>query len=182
MKFASPLLVALLLAAPPAALAQPPGQAAAKVAGFEGTWRLENKPQARKKVADAVESVAEDVNFLLRGFVRDKLLEVNEPCGELDIGVSGQDVAIRCDTKPVADAPVDGTPIRYVSSKDVVFRLRHQVQDTMLRQSFAAEDGTRTSLFRLSADGDSMTVSSYLTSPHFDGTVRYALTYVRIEE
>lgn len=170
------LIVAATLLAPSLTAAAPPEPSVDQLAG---EWRIVDKRGAEKRVANAVEQIVDDINFLIRGVARSKLRAFNAPCGRLAVEVDDEEVAIRCDRRPVADAPLDGKPKRYVSSQRDVLRLRHQLDHGMLRQTFVVSKGKRTSLYRVSPDGNRLTVATYITSPHFKGTARYAVEYER---
>lgn len=145
-------ILALLLAWPTAALAQATPQQL-----FEGTWEgVRPKDEMRDEVNDKINDTVSKLNFVLRPFARSKLKEATKLCDEVTFDFQGPALAIACDDRPVATAPINQGQSTYTNEEGNRYVLVNKVGDRQVLQVFADENGRRSNRYTVSPDGQTM--------------------------
>lgn len=182
-------LAALALAVPHRAMTQDtPPTTAAPAAGprteaqlrtlLQGAWYLvQSQATARQRIDQGIERCVSEMNYFLQGVARDQMRENTPINGRIDIGFEGtSSITVSFDqrfsytTRPgVAqsfDLP-DGSSVN----------VRQYFRDDHFEQYFEAALGRRWSVYRLSEDGRTMTVSATQQGPMMPVPMHFTLDY-----
>lgn len=145
---------------------------------FSGTYEVEDgKAAARKKINRSIDTVVDDMLFIKRPWAEDKLQAKTVPCATLDISFPGDDIAVKCDGRPVYKSPQSDEKARYKSAEGAVYALRQHVDGRTLTQTFVSDDGTRTNKLTLTPSGKTLLMSVTLESGRLPRPLQYSLTY-----
>ena len=183
MKYRLPLfvlVVSLAAAAPTAAFADGPKPADAtaardKFAGNFGYVGGEKQNAAREA---AIEQATDSMSFITRPIARSRLKDKTKIRPTIGFSFGGGNItATASDVAPVV-SPENGSPGSYKSGGDTL-KVVQKISGGQLVQQFVAEDGGRTSVFSLSADGKTLNVHITVTSSKLPEPVKYNLTYQR---
>ncbi len=145
---------------------------------LEGAWYLvQPEATARARIDQGIERCVNEMTYLLQGVARDQL-RANTPINRrIDIGFEGaSSITVNFDqrfsytTRPgIAqsfDLP-DGSSVN----------VRQYFRDDHLEQYFEATLGRRWSVYRLSADGQTMTVGATQQGPMMPSPMYFTLDY-----
>jgi hypothetical protein len=89
--------------------------------------------------------------------------------------------------RPSVSSPLNGDPVLWdretgracAEVRGECVRVTTEWEDDRLAQTFVAEDGQRVNVFAVSPDGNTLTVSVTVTSPHLRAPLIYRLVYNR---
>ncbi|CAN5704175.1 hypothetical protein BH23GEM5_BH23GEM5_19210 [soil metagenome] len=162
-------LAGLALFAPEIASAQAPNLAGSWVRHAEGSDDINAK----------INEATARMNFALRGIGRSRLRKTNTPYQRLAIAYNAQQVTITTDGRSAIQTPANGTPIRWKREDGEMLNVSTDWKNTVLEQTFAAEDGKRVNRYTLSGDGRMMTLEVTITSPRLPQPLVYRQMYHR---
>jgi len=162
-----------------AALAAPAAFAAdvdPALARLIGTFRHAGGESERRALHDAIEDVVRDMSSIARPVARARLTEANPIPDTLALRSDGRTVTLAYAAESYA-APLDGTPARVVTSAGDAMTLKVRLEKATLRQTFSADDKSRTNLLRL--EGDKLAVYVQVQAALLSRELVYRLTYAR---
>jgi len=84
-----------------------PGRAMAQAPNLQGNYTLD--AGASQSIKAAVDKVAEQMSFLIRGIVKDRLMAANPPVNTVAIVLAGNDATITWNGSMTVKTPTDGT-------------------------------------------------------------------------
>jgi hypothetical protein len=143
-------------------------------AGLEGAFALTHDERER-----AIEALVHELPFYKRGVARARLLEATRPCSTVEIAHRGEQIALRCDDRPVAaDAP-DDHPVLYVGDDGRPISLSIRVDGDRILQTFEITDGVRTNEYALDDDGARLVIHVTVASDRLGRALRYSTHYRR---
>jgi len=146
---------------------------------IEGSYQSSTSTSvARDRIDKRIESVVEKMPFYKRPFARNKLQEGTSPCQNVTFSYDDGEISIRCDSRPPAVAPSDGTTTEYTDESGETHRLSQTVREDRVIQVFNSENGSRTNTYRLSGD-DTLVMTAKLESPQLPEPITYARTFER---
>lgn len=175
------LCLALGAVVPTTALADDPKPADAtaardKFAGNFGYVGGEKQNAAREA---AIEKATDSMSFITRPIARSRLKEKTQIRQNIGFAFGGGNITMTASDVAPAVSPENGSPGSYKSGSDTLKLVQKINGNGQLVQQFIAEDGGRTSVFSLSADGKTLNVSITVTSSKLPEAVKYNLTYQR---
>ena len=151
--------------------------AAAQPLDLQGTYVLD--PRAGDNVADVIEHVVKDMNFVRKPLARKRLAATTKPSEHLEIVYTGSDVTITTDGNSSVRTPATGTPVKWTREDGETFLVTTTHDGRTLTRVFRADDGERSNAYTLSADRATLTMSIVLSSPQLPAPVAYKLVYKR---
>jgi hypothetical protein len=174
-------LAAAILVSLAAALMAPgvlvPGEVAAQEPTISGTWRHLDLSAERESRYLAIDRATESIGGLMRNGARSRLRDATAPESELTIEDEGQRVTLVSGGRRVV-VSTDGASTR-VSGDSSAGTMTATRRDGRLVVTVRSDDATRTTVYRLSADGARLTLEVRLTSGRLSGPVAYHVTYAR---
>lgn len=142
------------------------------LASLVGTYRYRG---GKSSVGDAIDTVVDEMSVISRGIARKRLVASNRVPSRVVISQIGDEVTVRFDGRAyVADLGGESRRVRAASGE--VSRLRYQLRDGALRQTFRTDEGERTNTFTRQPDGR-LTMSVRIHSGKLPADVRYRLTF-----
>lgn len=135
-----------------------------------------SKERSEAQINEAISRAVADMSFLTRGIAADRLREKNPVRESVQTEVSGDRIAIT-----YGDARYEsrsGNWETVVATGEEVELLQTASGDAIY-QTFRAEDGEKTTVYRFSPDGERLTLDITLTSPRLPAPLRYSLRYER---
>lgn len=175
MKDTAPLLAALIaccLAPGPARAGDPPPEALA----YAGTWDHVGGDAEEQARIDAIEAVVAQMKPVLRGIARKRLTVRTIIPQRYDIALEGDHITVATDSGDAWKTDLQGTVYEYRYDGDDFVLHRTLVGDEIhahAEQSIGASDYH----YRLSADGQTLTITCFTDSKHLPEPVKYTSTY-----
>ncbi|MFO0618084.1 MAG: hypothetical protein U0414_36165 [Polyangiaceae bacterium] len=143
---------------------------------FVGKYRVIQRDAQNAEVQGAIEGVVSEMNGLIRGIARDKLVEANAIPQLLEVKAGDDLVAISMDGH-TSSAPADGRAVKQTVSTGETMDVAMKVSDH-LEESFHGEDRGRVNTFELRGDVLVMHVRIYAAQLPKD--LEYDLEFQRI--
>lgn len=153
------------------------GRAWADDPRLEGDYRL--VPEAGDDVAAVIETAVGEMNLILRYLARRRLLDTNPSHLRVGIRFDKAGVNLLRHGLPPIRVPLDGRRVDWVREDGEHFLVHCLWEGPVLLQHFAAADGERQNRYRLSPDGQTLTLEVRITSPRLESPLRYRLVYRR---
>lgn len=127
----------------------------------------------------AVEKASKEFNFAIRAIARKRLQKSSRPYSTIRLEVSGDGtVVFEREGSDAITAKVGGEAVPWLENQ-VSFTRREA--DSALVQTFRAEDGVRTFVYRMDPDGKGFLLDVKLESPKLDAPLEYTLHYATQE-
>lgn len=140
-----------------------------------GTW---NQTRA-DDIAAAIDSAVADMNFIKRPIARGRLTKLNQAYKKLTITISDKEVLVKFDEREPIHMPPGGKSAPWTREDGEKFMVTAQVSKDQLIQTFKNDEGERTNIFKLGADGKSLTMSATIKSPKLPKPLVYAMSFGR---
>jgi hypothetical protein len=144
----------------------------------DGEWEL--VPAESADIPAAIEAAVAKMNFVKRPIARSRLKKTNPAYRKIVLSRTADHIAVKFDAGKPVQMPADGTAAKWTRDDGETFDVSGSWQDARVTQQFVAEDGKRSNVFRLSADGSKLTLDVELTSDQLAAPVRYTLAYRRV--
>jgi hypothetical protein len=151
--------------------------AAAQPRELQGSYVLDAR--ASDDVAQVIEHVVKDMNFVRKPLARKRLRATTKPSQGLEIVYTGSDVTITTDGNSSVRTPTDGKPVEWTREDGETFVVTTTHDKATMTRVFRAGDGERSNGYSLSHDGSTLTMTIVLTSPQLPEPVAYKLVYKR---
>lgn len=148
---------------------------AAQESALSGTWSQTRADD----VAAAIESTVADMNFIKRPIARKKLIRLNPVYKKVIIAVADSGVTVKFDERDVIPMPPGGKPGPWTREDGDKFMVAAQLSKDQMIQTFKNDEGDRTNVFKLSADGKTLTMSATIRSPQLPKPLTYAISFGR---
>ncbi len=118
-----------------------------------GVYELADSPEeVAASQAEAVERSAAALPWLSRIFARPVLRRAVWTCGELEVGVDGGVVSVRCDDKAPVSVPLDGSRVSGLSPTGQDYEAWASLEGTVVQITFETDLGQRRSELDLGAE------------------------------
>ena len=168
---------AKLMAVTAAALFATPLTVSAQAANSDvaGTYVYDGKASA---VDDAIESLVAKMSFIKRPIARSRLKRTNPISQHIAISRTAESIELILDRHTRVRMPADGTPTKWKRDDGELLDASALWSEARLVQTFKAEDGQRTSTYRLQPNGDIM-LDVAVTSDQLPKPLTYSLHYRR---
>lgn len=151
----------------------------ATAADYAGSWELAVAAgQAEGIIERAIVKGTEDMPPLRRRIARKRLADKNRVVHRIQIAFPGDHIAITLEGDHYR-APATGRLVRVRLSDGEVARVAHRLHRGRLVQRFVGDDGVRTDVFMLAAEGDILRMHVVLTSDRLPAPIRYTIPYRR---
>ncbi len=147
----------------------------AQETALSGAW-LQTKAD---DIAAAIQSTVADMNFIKRPIARGRLTKLNPAYKKVLIAISDKEVLVKLDDREPIHMPPGGASAPWTREDGEKFMVAAQVSKDQLIQTFKNEDGERTNIFKLSPDGQSLTMSATIKSPQLPKPLVYSISFGR---
>lgn len=131
--------------------------------------------QNKRNIASAIEQTVESVNFMLRGFARDKLTEGLTLRPKVVIDRSGDDVTVTYGHETYT-TPASGKSVSRINPKGDRVKVSQKVVGAKVIQTVKSADGARYITFAL-VDESTLALKVKITTPRLDDPIKYKLKY-----
>lgn len=148
------------------------------LSAWGGTYVNSTPKELQDKLAAAVESAAKEFNFAIRGVARRRLQKSTRPYDKLFLELDGERVTFERNGSDRLAGVLGGEAVEWLGNQ-VTFRRRDI--DGALVQTFTAEDGVRTNVYRFEEDGKVLHLDITVKSPKLKSPLVYTLQY-RLQE
>jgi len=142
---------------------------------LSGTW---NQTRA-DDIAAAINSTVADMNFIKRPIARKKLTRLNPVYKKVVITISDTGVFVKFDERDSIPMPPGGKAGPWTREDGDKFMVAAQVSKDQMIQTFKNDEGERTNIFKLSADGKALTMSATIKSPQLPKPLVYSINFGR---
>jgi hypothetical protein len=122
---------------------------AAQDSGFGGVW----KHASDSGIEAAIEETVKDMNFIKRPIARGRLKETNPAYQRVTMTIGSQEIAIQYDARNPIKTPASGTAVPWTREDGKTFQVTAKVDGNKLVQTFKNDEGERTNIWQLGADG-----------------------------
>jgi hypothetical protein len=163
-----PLAVCLGLLVPSAAFAD--------VTPFVGTYALDEA--ASDDMAEAFEPAIREMSMVVRPLARRRVRDIR-PDASTRFEHSAEGLIVQSGERTPVTLPPNGDPVERTTGEGDTVRLSVRVEGDVLRLRMEGERGRSTSEYRLSPDGETLTVVTTLDFDRLPRPVRYRLVYRR---
>jgi len=147
---------------------------AAQDAGFNGVW----KHASDSGIAAAIEDTVKDMNFIKRPIARGRLKDTNPAYRQVTMTLGAQEISIQYDARTPIKTPANGTAVPWTREDGKTFQVTAKVEGNRLVQTFKNDEGERTNLWQLGADGK-LTLSATVKSGSLPKPLAYTITFTR---
>jgi hypothetical protein len=171
-------VLALSLAWPSAAGSEP---STALQARMTGHFRVaESDDVLQQRLAAAIDTAVEPMNFIARPIARSRLRSVVYYCKTYELALDAQTVHVACDDRPRIDRRLDNSqgPVAGLQSEPVDVKV--QVGADAVELTIAGADGTRITSYRF-GDDRALEVSVKVVSPRLERPVTWKVAYRRAD-
>ncbi len=148
---------------------------AAQDSALNGTWSQTRADD----VAAAIENVVADMNFIKRPIARKKLIRLNPVYKKTIIAITGSGVTVKFDERDLIPMPPGGKPGPWTREDGDKFMVAAQISKDQMIQTFKNDEGERTNVFKLSADGKTLTMNATIKSPQLSKPLTYSISFGR---
>jgi len=145
---------------------------------FVGTWVHSGGDAEEQARLDAIEVVAEAMPAMFRSMVRSKLTENVAIIDSLTIEASGDQLAIGVTDGESLPTPLDGSTVE-LQQQGKTAQVTRELVDGALRSHVAGARGWTTSVYRVSEDGRTLTVTRETGSDRLAVPLEFEATYTR---
>ena len=146
------------------------------VKAFAGEFTFSGGEAEREAMRQAVEDAVAEMNPLIRGIARDRLLASNAIPDAAKVHPEGDVVTIGFDDREYT-ASLGAGPIEVVGSSGDPLKLTHRLTGGKLVQDFVGDKGGRTNT--LGVGGETLTVDVRVHSTKLPKDVTYRMTFTR---
>jgi hypothetical protein len=144
-----------------------------------GEFRYAGGKKQRERFEAAVEEVVAELNMLIRGLARSKIMESQTPSAAVEILQTGSDVIVRRTGAPEIRGPANGTPFRWKNRYRDELELRMRLNGAKLEIRFKGEKSRTTTTYTASEDGSRMTLRTTIKDPRLPKPLRLSFAYKR---
>jgi hypothetical protein len=148
---------------------------AAQEPSLSGTW----KQVKADDIAAAINTTVADMNFITRPIARGRLTKLNQAYKKVVITISDKEVLVKFDEREPIHMPPGGKAAPWTREDGEKFMVAAQVSKDQLIQTFKNDEGERTNIFKLSADGRALTMNATVKSPKLPRPLTYSVTLGR---
>jgi cytochrome P450 len=144
---------------------------------LEQTYRYAGGEAGRTAVENAIDVAIADMNGLIRGVARRRLLEANAIIGELGFSLGGDPLRASNVDGRIIESPASGAAVDWVDQFGDTVKVSQRWSGDELVQRIFNDDGSRTNVYRFAEDGQSMTMSVTIEASRLPEAIRYRLDY-----
>jgi hypothetical protein len=130
-------------------------------------------------IAAAINNTVADMSFITRPIARGRLTKVNPAYQKIMIAISDKEVQVKFDDRAPIHMLPGGQASPWTREDGEKFMVAAQVGNGQMIQTFKNEDGERTNVYRMSADGRTLTLNATIKSPKLPKPLTYTITFGR---
>ena len=147
----------------------------AQDAALSGNWHQTHSDN----IAAAIDNTVADMNFIKRPIARGRLTKVNPSYQKLMIAISDKEVLVKFDDRAPIHMLPGGKSSPWTREDGEQFMVAAQVSKDQMIQTFKNDEGERTNVYKMSADGKSLTLFATIKSPKLPKALTYTISFGR---
>jgi hypothetical protein len=147
---------------------------AAQESAFSGVWKYTSD----SGIPAAIEETVKDMNFIKRPIARGRLKDTNPAYQKVTMTTGAQEISIQYDARTPIKTPANGTAAPWTREDGKTFQVTAKVDGARLVQTFKNEEGERTNLWQVGADGK-LALSVTVKSGSLPKPLTYTITFTR---
>jgi len=171
-------LLALALAGPIGARAEPSAELQAKMTGRFVV--AEDDGALQQRLAAAIDHAVEPMNFIARPIARSRLQTPVYYCKRYELALDAKTVHVACDDRPRIDRRLDNSEGPMAGLQPEPVDVKVQVGSDTVELRIAGADGTRITTYRF-GDGGALEVSVKVVSASLERPVTWKVLYRRAD-
>jgi hypothetical protein len=148
---------------------------AAQEPSLSGTWTTTKADD----VAAAINAVVADMNFIKRPIARGRLTKLNPVYKKVVIAISDKGVFVKFDERDAIPMLPGGAASPWTREDGDKFMVAAQITKDQMIQTFKNDEGERTNVFKLSADGKVLVMGATIKSPQLSKPLTYSISFGR---
>lgn len=148
---------------------------------LHGSFKLVGGATQKAKIEAAIDKATDDMFPGIRGIARSRLKDSNKAWARIEITVAGKFIKIEQVGHRAVTAPSNGVAVPVRSKHGDRAKATHKMEGGKLVQKLVADEGGRSNTYQLSADGETLKVTSRIWSKRLPEDVVYHLTYQRVD-
>lgn len=141
---------------------------------FVGSYTFSGGEAERRALEDAVDKVVADMNPLVRGVARSRLLESNAIAGKVSIVAEGDRVTVGFDDRSYT-AVLGGAAVEVTGVTGDRLQLKHRMKGKQLVQQFDGPRGSRRNV--IGVRGEQLRIGVTVESESLPAPLVYTLTF-----
>jgi hypothetical protein len=142
------------------------------LAAIAGAYRYRG---GKASVRKSIDGVVDDMNVMVRGIARKRLIAANTVPKRIVIDQAGDEITVRIDGRAYV-ASLGGAAQRVKDPNGEVSRMRYELRDGALYQIFHTDQGDRTNVFT-AREGGGLAMAVRIHSRQLPSDVRYRLSF-----
>ena len=159
------------------AVGNPPGRAMAQAPNLAGNYTFD--AGASQSIKAAVDKVADQMSFLIRGIVKDRLMAANPPISTVAIVLAGNDATITWNGSMSVKTSTDGTPVDWTAPDGEKGKLSTVWGGPVLKRTLTSGNGQRLNAYSVDPSGKVLTLEVTISSSQLPAPVNYKLVFRR---
>lgn len=148
-------------------------------ADVSGTWKLVNAGNTQAQLEEAVERVAQEMNFFIRALARPVLREQTQVCQQWQLDLNSQTFLWQCDDNDADELSLSaaGEAYKVDEEKVEIFGTFQSTNDSVITV-LESERGKRTSIWQKVSDGE-LLYTVKLESEKLPTPLTWTLNYIK---
>jgi hypothetical protein len=143
----------------------------------ERSYRYAGGAAGKKAIEDAVEAAVRQMNPLIRGIARRRMLEANAVIPTLDFRLGGDPIVASYVGGRLIEAPADGRAVPWTDQYGETIEVSHRLRGSTLVQTMVGAQGNRRNQYRFTDDGKTMTMTVEISAKQMPAPLRYSVRY-----
>jgi hypothetical protein len=146
---------------------------------FTGQFHFAGGARERAALDAALEREVQGMFFAIRPIARSRLRALNPAYASVTIRFVNGNIEMVLPGAPFFRSPESGASIAWTAEDGNPAHLSQRFDGTRIVQSIVASNGSRRNTYTVSPDGQTLTMSVYITAGQLPGPLAYTLTYRR---
>lgn len=150
--------------------------------GVRGTFVYSGGRAQEQRRAAAVEEVVQEVNVIIRGMARERILKGTAPKSPLEITVDplARVASLRAPTMPLLRGTTDGRPVAWKTASGDRNTVNITQREEVLSFRFRGNGGDSRYVYRFAPDGQSLVLQASVSHRLMPKSLRFRLSYRRV--
>ena len=146
---------------------------------YSGRYKYAGGRAQREKLEQQIEQVVSQLNFMIRGMARSRMIDGLSPWPTLDFEFGDNQVVFRRPGEPVIRGPLDGSPVDWKNKQREAIQVRMTFKDQTLRIRYKGDGSDSRYNYSFRDEGKRLDIRAAIDHVRMPSTLKYGLTYKR---